>query len=255
MTHVAIRRRASRLAKIARDGWNYPTLRLRPDAQPPVEAIRELGFDEEELRRYAREFDALAPPLLRRLADAAEAVGDLAAASRAAEPSSSSTAGKKLLYIAVRALAAETVVETGPFNGVSSTFILAALSANGRGRLVAFDRPDARDSLGVPVPAGRRPGWLVPTEMEEGFELVLGDIRDTLRPRLARERAIDLFFHDSLHTFRHMLFEYRVAWSRLASGGLLVSDDVFWNPAFLLFTRRHGVPFRHIGTVGITRKR
>jgi predicted O-methyltransferase YrrM len=52
-----------------------------------------------------------------------------------------------------------------------------------------------------------------------------------------------------------MLFEFRAAWPHLRAGGVLVSDDVFWNPAFLLFTRLHRVPFRHIGTMGVTRKR
>jgi len=37
-------------------------------------------------------------------------------------------------------------------------------------------------------------------------------------------------------------------------GGVLVSDDVFWNLAFWIFTKRHRVPFRHIGTMGVTRK-
>src|SRR5439155_998588 len=85
------------------------------------------------------------------------------------------------------------------------------------------------------------------TELRARFELVLGDARDTLRPRLAREAGVDVFFHDSLHTTRHMLFEFRVAWRHLRSGGVLVSDDVFWNPAFWLFTQVHRVPFRHIG--------
>jgi predicted O-methyltransferase YrrM len=82
---------------------------------------------------------------------------------------------------------------------------------------------------------------------------VLGDTRHTLRRRLDGE-TVDLFFHDSLHTTRHMLFEFRTAWRRLRGGGILVSDDVFWNPAFWLFTQVHRVPFRHIGTMGVTRK-
>jgi predicted O-methyltransferase YrrM len=154
----------------------------------------------------------------------------------------------------VRALRPRLVVETGPFNGASSTFLLHALKDNGGdGRLVSFDLPDARDALGVPIPEGREPAWLVPPELRRRFELVLGDTRQTMRPRLERE-AVDLFFHDSLHTTRHMLFEFRAAWRRLRGGGVLVSDDVFWNPAFWLFTQVHRVPFRHIGTMGVTRK-
>jgi predicted O-methyltransferase YrrM len=243
-------RKASRLPSIARDGWRYPALRVRARGEDTaVEALAALG-----LRASSSEFDEVAPRIYAQLAEAAREAGDELAATRAAGHSESSEEGKKLLYLSVRALRPRLVVETGPFNGASSTFLLHALEQNGgEGRLVSFDVPDARDALGVPIPAGREPAWLVPDELRHRFELVLGDTRQALRPRLERE-TVDLFFHDSLHTTRHMLFEFRVAWRRLRRGGVLVSDDVFWNPAFWLFTQVHRVPFRHIGTMGVTRK-
>jgi predicted O-methyltransferase YrrM len=250
-------RKAARLPDIARDGWRYPALRVRARGeQTAVEALAALGFPEPELRELEREFERAAPGVYEQLADTARAAGDELAATRAAGHSDSSEEGKKLLYLSVRATHPGLVVETGPFNGASSTFLLHALEADGGdGRLLSFDLPDARDALGVPIPAGREPAWLVPDDLRPRFELVLGDTRQTLRRRLARERAVDVFFHDSLHTTRHMLFEFRVAWRRLRPGGVLVSDDVFWNPAFWLFTRLHRVPFTHIGTMGATRKR
>jgi predicted O-methyltransferase YrrM len=254
MTASGILQKAARLPQVARDGWNYPALRLRARAQGAVEAVRDVGFDEGALRAFEREFEALAPSLYTRLHERASEAGDSQGAARLADPSPASVEGKKLLYVTARALRPEMVVETGPFNGASSTFILRALEENGSGRLVSFDRADAHDALGVPLSPGRRPGWLVPPELEERFELVLGDIRTTLRPRLACEPRLDFFFHDSLHTFRHMLFEFRAAWQRLASGGVLASDDVFWNPAFWLFATWHRVPLRHIGTAGLMRK-
>ena len=243
-------RKAARLPSIARDGWRYPALRVRARGEDTaVEALAALG-----LRAPADEFDRLAPRIYDQLAETAREAGDELAATRAAGHSESSEEGKKLLYLAVRALRPRLVVETGPFNGASSTFLLHALEANGGdGRLVSFDVPYARDALGVPIPKGREPAWLVPNELRHRFELVLGDTRQTLRRRLAGE-TVDLFFHDSLHTTRHMLFEFRVAWRHLRPGGVLVSDDVFWNPAFWLFTQVHRVPFRHIGTMGVTRK-
>jgi predicted O-methyltransferase YrrM len=243
-------RKAARLPSIARDGWRYPALRVRARGEDTaVEALEALG-----LRAPTGEFEQAAPRIYEQLAETAREAGDELAATRAAGHSESSEEGKKLLYLAVRALRPSLVVETGPFNGASSTFLLHALEANGGdGRLVSFDVPDARDALGVPIPAGREPAWLVPDELRPRFELVLGDTRQTLRRRLGGE-TLDLFFHDSLHTTRHMLFEFRVAWRRLRRGGLLVSDDVFWNPAFWLFTQVHRVPFRHIGTMGVTRK-
>ena len=248
--------KAARLPSVARDGWRYPALRVRARGeQTAVEALAALGFAGPELRALEHEFEDLAPRVYEQLAGVARAAGDDLAATRAAGRSESSEEGKKLLYLAVRAVRPRVVVETGPFNGASSTFLLHALEASGGdGRLLSFDLPDARDALGVPIPAGREPAWLVPDELRGRFELVLGDTRRTLEARLAREDGVEVFFHDSLHTTRHMLFEFRVAWRHLARGGVLVSDDVFWNPAFWLFTKRHRVPFRHIGTMGVTRK-
>src|SRR5919202_2245620 len=179
-------RKALRLPSIARDGWRYPALRVRARGEDTaVEALEALG-----LRAPADEFEQVAPRIYEQLAARAHEAGDELAATRAAGHSESSQEGKKLLYLAVRGLRPRLVVETGPFNGASSTFLLHALEANGGdGRLVSFDVPDARDALGVPIPEGRETAWLVPDDLRHRFELVLGDTRDTLRRRLAREEA------------------------------------------------------------------
>ena len=74
------------------------------------------------------------------------------------------------------------------------------------------------------------PEWLRPA-----WRLHLGDSRDVLPPLLAELGRIDLFIHDSLHTYDHMLWEYRAAWPFLRPGGLLFSDDALWNAAFTEF--------------------
>lgn len=216
------------------------------------EALTALGLVVDETA-----FEPVASALYPELAAAAQGEGDEAdeAARRLEDPSPSSREAKKLLYLAVRALRPELVVETGPFNGSASAFLLQALEDNGAGRLLSFDLPAAVDALQVPLPRGREPGWLVPDRLRHRFELVLGDVRSTLGPRLAAEPPLDLFFHDSLHTARQMLFEYRVAWRRLRPGGLLVSDDVSWNRAFWAFTKLRRVPSGQVGEVGVTRKR
>lgn len=68
--------------------------------------------------------------------------------------------------------------------------------------------------------------------MRKRWRLVLGDSRKEL-PRLLDElKEIDIFCHDSLHTYDHMLFEYQLAWRYLRHGGVLLSDDVQENSAF-----------------------
>jgi len=62
-----------------------------------------------------------------------------------------------------------------------------------------------------------------------------------LLPRLLAElRATDVFIHDSLHVYDHMLWEYRTAYPYLRAGGLLFSDDALWNNAFPEFVAEVG---------------
>jgi predicted O-methyltransferase YrrM len=136
---------------------------------------------------------------------------------------------KKVLlqYAAARALAPECIVETGIANGVSSAYLLLAIRKNGKGQLHSIE-------LGDPtfLPAGTEPGWLVPTWLRGPWQVHIGDARQLLPPLLSKCRPIDMFIHDSLHTYDHMLWEYEAAYPALRSGGLLLSDDALWNDAF-----------------------
>jgi predicted O-methyltransferase YrrM len=136
---------------------------------------------------------------------------------------------KKVLlqYAAIRALQPEIVVETGVANGVSSAHILLALQKNGRGVLYSVGLDDPQY-----LPAGRPLGWIVPESLKSRWNLLAGDSRALLPPLLAKLGTIDIFIHDSLHTYEHMLWEYRTAFPYLRPGGLLFSDDAAWNPAF-----------------------
>ena len=44
-----------------------------------------------------------------------------------------------------------------------------------------------------------------------------------------------MFLHDSLHTYKNMLFEYNTSWPFIKKNGFLISDDVSENNAFLDF--------------------
>lgn len=149
------------------------------------------------------------------------------------------------LYIIVRVLKPRVVVETGVGPGVSTSFILYALERNGFGELFSIDLPEADQEIYISMgivkefhrysPEGWGPGWLVPDWLKERWHLILGDSRRIL-PKLLRDlRYIDIFLHDSLHTYEHMIFEYSVAWKHLSPNGILLSDDVGWNNAFYDF--------------------
>jgi predicted O-methyltransferase YrrM len=167
---------------------------------------------------------------------------------RQAKLKSADLYAKKILvqYAAIRAFAPDVVVETGVANGVSTSYILLALQKNGRGKLHSIELGDPQY-----LPPGKQPGWMVPEWLKQNWDLRIGDSRALLPQLLSEFAVIDVFIHDSLHTFDHMLWEFRAAYPRLRVGGLLISDDAAWNPAFSEFTRevgaRHASVLRGVG--------
>lgn len=144
---------------------------------------------------------------------------------------SEETDSGQLLYSIVRALKPGTIVETGVANGESSAVILYALDVNTTGELWSVDLPPQpgyvlADKLSYYIPKGREIGWLVPIWLRRRWHLHLGDAKEILPGLAAYIGRIDVFLHDSLHTFEHMLFEYNTVWPYLANGGVLLSDDV-----------------------------
>lgn len=167
----------------------------------------------------------------------------------------------EFMYVAIRAARPKVMVETGVFDGYSSAVILQALHDNGEGRLISIDLP-ATDTIAMSthrmpestLPAGCSPGWAIPDYLRDRHQLLLGDSKKVLPSLLADHPVIDIFFHDSLHTYEHMYFEYSTAWPKLREGGLLLSDDISWTAAFHQFCRRMGRPYVYVPDLGVARK-
>ena len=136
----------------------------------------------------------------------------------------------RLCYALVRALQAQMVVETGVCYGVTSAHLLQALAVNGGGHLHSIDLPPLAKNGDDFV------GWFVPKELRTRWTLHRGKSSHLLRPLLADVGKVDLFIHDSLHTYRNMTHEFRLAWAALRAGGVLVSDDIEGNSAFAELT-------------------
>jgi predicted O-methyltransferase YrrM len=135
----------------------------------------------------------------------------------------------RLLYTVCRLLQPRIVVETGVAAGVSSAFILKALKDNADGTLHSIDRPNYAE---MGLPKSERTGFVIPDAFRAKWKLHLGLSSRILPGLLSELQQIDIFIHDSGHTYENMLFEYETAWSSLRSGGVLLSDDVNWNAAF-----------------------
>jgi predicted O-methyltransferase YrrM len=127
----------------------------------------------------------------------------------------------------------DRVVETGVARGLTSAAILHAMRENRRGTLYSIDLPPltaewARQSTAAVAP-----------ELRGRWQYIRGSARRRLPPLLRELGSIDIFLHDSLHTYSHMLFEFDLAWQAITAGGLLVSDDIGGNRAFEDFIQRH----------------
>jgi len=168
------------------------------------------------------------------------------------------------LYWLVRTLKPRTIVQTGVCNGLSSAFMVLALAKNGAdGKLRAVDRPpifNPRDPTwtikgkvyGIVIPEGKTSGWMVPDAYQDRFEVRKGGARTLLSRLVDDVDSIDLFYHDSNHTYNHMMFEFKEAKRKLKPGGLVVADDVSWNASVWDFADEHAVPsYNFKGTVGV----
>ena len=94
------------------------------------------------------------------------------------------------------------------------------LEENGIGRLVSIDLPTPNTELLPEV------GYLVPQDLRHRWDLRTGPSQRLLPQSLRELGEIDMFQHDSRHSYSNQLREYQTAWPFIKAKGILVSDDV-----------------------------
>ncbi len=202
-------------------------LGLLSGTSPTYETVSWKGALRDMEKRFGRAADVLDEPALN---EVEENTRRLLEDMRREDPSSLRWAADSLLapccYLMCRVLEPNVVVETGVAYGVSSAFILRALEENGRGVLHSVDLPPLRREY------ERFWGMAVDKTLEGRWKLHRGSSARIL-PRLLDElETVDLFVHDSLHTYRNMRREFEAVWPHLRAGGALIADDVERNRAF-----------------------
>lgn len=167
----------------------------------------------------------------------------------------------EFLYVLIRLSRPEVMVETGVFDGISSAVILQALEDNGTGNLISIDLPATTTIDGsthrmkeTSLPEGMKPGWVIPDYLRVRHKLVLGDSKMFLPEVFKEHPNIDVFLHDSMHTYEYQKFEYETAWPNIKEGGWLLSDDVLWTPAFHEFSKKVKRPYKIYHGLGILQK-
>lgn len=161
-----------------------------------------------------------------------------------------------VLYLIIRLLKPQIVVETGVANGESSAYILGAMETNKQGHLYSIDLPPKKgeffdDKASYLIPPGKKVGWLVSKSLRHRWTLILKSAEEALPQLVQHLGMIDIFLHDSLHTYNHMMFEFSTVWPHLCTRGVLLSDDVSGhrNP-FLDFADKVSRPLRHYYSLG-----
>ncbi len=139
----------------------------------------------------------------------------------------------RLCYAAVRIMKPETLVETGVAYGNTSAFILEALEKNGKGTLYSIDLPPLGPKVDDFV------GILIRDDVRHRWKLTRGTSKRTLPPLLKQLGTVDLFVHDSLHTYKNISFELELVTPYLSPNAAVIADDIDENPAFMEWSDRH----------------
>jgi hypothetical protein len=125
---------------------------------------------------------------------------------------------RELLYVLIRVVEPSVVVETGVADGLSASYILAALAANDSGTLVSIDLGDTKV---VPWDLDQRQiGWVVPAYLHDRWDLRFGD-STVLLPEVLQVESPDIFFSDVpnhlLESELEMAAEHMIASSYVVS--------------------------------------
>ena len=133
------------------------------------------------------------------------------------------------LYALCKIIKPKIIIETGVAYGLSTAYILQALYENKSGTLYSID------SEFRPWESEFMIGAAIPDELKKHWKFVKGSSTKKLNNLLESVGKIDIFLHDSMHTYKNMLFEFQNAWPYIKRDGFLLSDDVLENNSFLEF--------------------
>ncbi|MFL6153809.1 MAG: class I SAM-dependent methyltransferase, partial [Ornithinibacter sp.] len=130
-------------------------------------------------------------------------------------------------YALVRSLRPEHIVETGTDKGLGSVVLAAALLRNGTGRLTTLD-------------VNEESGYLVTGRYGAVVDRVVGD---SVHELSGMTDKVDLFLHDSLHTFEYETAEFGAVEPLLRPGAVVLSDNAHDSDALSTWAEATGRTF------------
>ncbi len=143
---------------------------------------------------------------------------------------------QSLLADLIRQEKPNTMIESGVESGYSTEHFLVAMDDVKRGHLYSCD----------PAPSGFYVAYPI---VHPRFTFIQKRSYEALDGIVSVTGPIDMFLHDSDHSWKCQSWEYQWAWENVRSGGIIASDDVGWsdttpdNPhhAWDQFLARHGM--------------
>ena len=145
-----------------------------------------------------------------------------------------------IIYSVLKATNSRKIIETGVAYGWSSFAILCHLDDINDGHLISIDRPypglDNEAYVGAIVPQDLRGRWT----------LLRGSDRQMLPIALDSVENLDFVHYDSDKSHAGRMYAYPLLWDALVPGGVLMSDDIGDNMAFIEFAQASGASFKII---------
>jgi len=199
---------------IPREFWNKLNLELDANA-----LLHKLGVNSEEIKQFSGEFAELEAALSKRV---------FSAKLNYLDSFKIESGSAFIIYSIIRKIKPDKIVETGVANGVSSYYILHALLINGRGSLISID-------------ISHEVGSLLTEEEKKNWELIVLSKPSKAKfiKAISQIGKMDIFLHDSDHSFNWQRIEYNSAYIQIRPNGFLMSDDIDSSYAFLDFVEKN----------------
>ena len=167
---------------------------------------------------------------------------------------------RNFIYSLVRNHKPKIVVETGVLHGLTSLWILKAIKDNGYGKLISIDLPrrDWPNYFGKKPfgPGGNAefelenqdPGWIIPKKLLNKWELFLGPSSKYLDIIIQDNPDIELFIHDSDHSYEVMKYECDLIQKNFNNIDIVI-DDHYCNDYYKEFKTEFKRNFKRIDDI------
>jgi predicted O-methyltransferase YrrM len=133
-----------------------------------------------------------------------------------------------LIYSIILNYDYKTILETGVAFGWSSLSALSSLKYKNNTKLVSVDMPYPNFLSSQYV------GVVVPNELKKNWVLIKQSDRSAL-PQILKKNKFDFCHYDSDKSYFGRIWAYKIIWNNLSDHGVLISDDISDNMAFLHF--------------------